>query len=195
MAWALDLARLRQAAPDSPPLFGVVLYTDAHANIKKVLRDQDYWEALNEMSGQQWAVFAVRAHPGRWDLPKVPPGSFGLFHPVWKEPAANHELLAAFEIDDTSILPTLVVFALENAESLRRIVIKLDDSTPEAAFESLRKSVQTVAAALQAVAPQGRTAPGLLLAAVENAVQRYRNKERLKSAYAVLKELRDWLPF
>ena len=45
-------------------VFGAIIYSDRHLHIKKLLRDEDYWRAFDEISGQRWAVFAARAIEG-----------------------------------------------------------------------------------------------------------------------------------
>ena len=194
MTWALDLARTRQAQDDSPPLFGVIIYTDSHPNVKKVLRDEDYWIALDEISGPKWAVFSVRAHPGGWEIPRMPEGMIGMLTQVWKEPSANRELLSAFELEDTKELPAVVVFVL-NGDELHRTVIPLDDSTSDAAVSSIKSAFTEVADALASLDPEALGDSHTVFGAVNRKLGAHRNKKRIEDAYRVLKELRDWLPF
>ncbi|WP_152601347.1 hypothetical protein [Erwinia oleae] len=60
-----------------------------------------YWSALDARSGSRWPIYCVKAHQGRCELPKMPPGTMGMMVPVWKEPSANKPLLEVFNIDDT----------------------------------------------------------------------------------------------
>jgi len=193
MTWALDLARHKQAGADSPPLFGVILYTNAHPNMKKVLRDEDYWNALDDISGPRWAIFSIRAHPGHVGPPDLPPNCVGMMFPVWKEPAANRELLTTFDLKDTEQLPALIVFVLEGA-SLHRTVVPLQEATLEDAYSSLKAVVAEIANALKAVSSENLANPEGVFAAVNYALQNYRDRRVLKRAYRVLKEVRDWLP-
>ena len=192
MTWVLDLARQRAADSDSPPLFGVIVYTDRHANLKKLLRDEDYWSALDEISGPKWAVFSVRAQPGQWSGPSFPPGTVGMMHMVWKEPAANRELVSAFELNDTNDLPAVVVFALDG-DTLYRASARIDESTLDAAYSSLKSVFAEVTRALETV-PDGLCDPAAIFAAVKASLRTQRNWQRVGDAYRVLKELRDWLP-
>jgi len=193
MTWALDLARRRQASDNPPPLFGVILYTDSHPNIKKVLRDDDYWRALDEMSGPSWAIFSVRAHSGHWEFPKSDPGVMSMLVQVWKEPSANREVLAAFELSDTKDLPALVVFTLRG-EALNRTVVPIDEDTLETAYASLKSVTTQVAKSLEALVSQPLVDPNQVFQAVNRSLRGYQNRKRIKDAYRVLKEVRDWLP-
>ncbi|MHB8122928.1 MAG: hypothetical protein ACYDG4_12320 [Desulfuromonadaceae bacterium] len=194
MSWALDLARVRQASSSTPPLFGVILYTDAHANIKKTLRDQDYWSALDEISGTKWAVFATLAFAGKWGCPELPLGAMGMMVPVWKEPSANQELIETFELSDTKQLPVVVVFVL-NGDELQRRVVPLDDSTLDTAFTSMREVFIKIADALDYIASENLNNPEGVFSAVDFALQDYKDKKNLKNAYRILKNLKEWLPF
>lgn len=193
MSWVLDLASHRSATEDWVPVFGVLVYTDTHANVKKMLRDDDYWAALDEVSGPVWAVFSVRALQGEWEMPRPPPGVVGLMQPVWKEPAANKELLEAFELRNTKDLPALVVFATVG-EELYQTAVKIDDSTVEGAYSSLKSALLTVSTAIERVRDTDRGDLDRILGAVERALRRERMWKRVRDAYRVLRELRGWLP-
>jgi len=41
-------------------LFGVLIYDERCADVKKLLRDQDYWDALDKASGPDFEIFAIR---------------------------------------------------------------------------------------------------------------------------------------
>jgi hypothetical protein len=149
MTWVVDLARQRAAEEPSPPLFGVIVYTDWHVHIKKILRDEDYWRAFDELTGPRWDVFSIRAHDGVWSAPSAPSRSFAMMRTVWKEPEANRELVDAFELDDTSDLPAVVIFHLAGKD-LSRTVVRIDDSNFDNAYESLKSVFVKVAAAWKA---------------------------------------------
>lgn len=39
---------------------GFIVYSLKHANVAKVVRDEDYWNELNAISGPNWPIFCVR---------------------------------------------------------------------------------------------------------------------------------------
>ncbi|MDY7012080.1 MAG: hypothetical protein SVX43_00535, partial [Cyanobacteriota bacterium] len=55
------------------PLFGLILFTRSHPHIVKVLRDRDYYAALNEISGDLLLVFAATLFEGSYKTPSPPP--------------------------------------------------------------------------------------------------------------------------
>ena len=41
-------------------IYGFIMYTQRHSYIIKVLRDDDFWNELDEISGANWPIFSVR---------------------------------------------------------------------------------------------------------------------------------------
>ncbi|MCR3937939.1 MULTISPECIES: hypothetical protein [Aeromonas] len=73
----------QKSKSDSVHLFGVIIYTNIHPNNKKVLHDDDYWQALHELTGDNLSVFSVRPAKGRYEFPRLPPGVFSMMVPIW----------------------------------------------------------------------------------------------------------------
>lgn len=136
-------------------VFGVVLYTEEHPYFVKVLRDEDFWRALNTKSGDRWAIFSIR--PERGELvtrfPEAPPGMMQMMIPIseWKEPRENRRLLEALELENTSELPLLVVFAAGPDAELLRAVFKLSGRSEEECYGSLEKAIVAAANAIKDV--------------------------------------------
>jgi len=118
-------------------LFGVILYTDKHPNIKKMLRDDDYWLALHEITGENFAVFSVRPEQGRYEFPKFPPGFIGMMIKIWKEPKDNQSLIELFEIKSTENLPLLLLFTEINGRYLS-VQLEISDSSAADAYNSTK---------------------------------------------------------
>lgn len=192
MSWLMDLAQQRAGGKDAPVLFGVILYTDRNAYVKKVLRDEDYWAAMSSISGPRWAVFSVRARSGKWEQGEIPQGGLGLFLPVWKEPEANRELLDLFELDDTQHLPALVIFLVEG-KSVDRVVCSIRGSTVEETYNSIGSLCATVSAAIDR-ASAVEADPTFIFASVKVSMQKDNAWQRLRQGYRVIKEIREWLP-
>ena len=199
MTWALELARNYVPRGETLPVFGVILYTDAHPNIKKVLRDDDYWAALDEISGPKWPIFSIRAEQGNYQISYRASGqgtgTLAMMIPVWDEPARNKELLEHFELKDTRQLPSLVVFTVGGGDELTRTSVPLSDESPEVAFNRLREVLSMTARAIDGIAEANRSDREGILTAIDFRLRDLGRGERMKKGYAFLKELRDWLPF
>jgi len=194
MSWALDLAKNYVPKEGSVPVFGIILYTNAHANIKKILRDADYWAALDEISGPKWPVFSIRALKGKYEYPTPPPGVRAMMLPVWKEPRENLTLLNLFKLKNTENFPCLAIFTISEKEEVDRIIISLNDKSPDSAFNRLREIMTLISKAIDGVKKENLSDGHVILSTINNSLKRYGHLERLKKGYKILKEIKSWLP-
>lgn len=146
-------------------LFGVLLYTDQHPNIKKVLRDDDYWLSFNELTGERFCVFSVKPAKGKYETPTFPKGFIGMMVQIWKEPAENKKLIELFEIEDTKDIPMLLLFTEIKGEFLK-IELKLDDSSRDAAYSSIKEQLEFSCNGLSRIKEENLNNPSGLYAAL-----------------------------
>ena len=111
-------------------------------------RYDDYWKAFDNVSGPLWAIFSIRSKQGYYEYPKSPEGTCALMVPIWKEPNDNLELLKEFEINSTKDLPILVIFSKDKDDNILKQTIKLDDSSSDKAYSSIKKSLELVTKAI-----------------------------------------------
>lgn len=122
-------------------IFGVILFTNLNPNIKKVLRDEDYWQSYEEITGDRFCVFSVKPIKGEYAVSSPPEGLSAFMIPIWKEPSENKKLLKLFELEDTKNLPMLLLFTHVQGEYLK-IELKLDDSTQDSAQNSIKEQLE-----------------------------------------------------
>jgi hypothetical protein len=194
MNWALQASKHFVPQSGEANLYGVVLYTDAHANIKKVLRDPDCWAAFDEVSGSQWAVLAIRAKQGKTGFPDFSHGTVGYMVPVWKEPRENRELLEAFELTSTEGLPSLVVFTEDPDGRVLRTVQKLDDSSADAAYSSLKDALSVIATAVSRVREEHLHDAEGVYTAVNYATRSAREWKTMKSVFSTWRAVKTLVP-
>lgn len=151
MNWVIDLSRTGKVDDGMANLFGVILYTDEHPHIKKVLQDDEYWSALNEISGPKWVVYATKAKEGKHCFPRISPGTFSMMLPVWKEPSENKKLLKDFNIESTEKLPLLVIFAEDESGDLYNKCIDIDDTDEQRSYDKLREVFELISRAIEEV--------------------------------------------
>lgn len=191
--WATQVAAHWKRRADVANVFGVILYTDAHANIKKVLQDPEYWRALDEKSGSLWPIFSIRPTPGRTEHPRFPRAVVGMMVPVWKEPQANRELLSDFGLDSTEHIPALVVFCLTEDEQVLSRVLRLSDASIDAAYNSLMEAVGLATRAVEAIALENRKDDIGAFGAINLAVQHREDWKKLKSGLGLFNTIRGIL--
>lgn len=130
------------------PLFGMLLFTEAHPHIVKMLKDVDYYSALDKISGSNLAFFITMLFRGEYVHPIPPPDILTKMVPVWKEPKQNMKVLPWFDIKDSRVLPLLVIFCHENRKIyFQKHLIKA--KSPEEAFNDLNDVLLRISASVQ----------------------------------------------
>lgn len=178
-------------------LFGLILYTDAHANIKKALRDEDYWKSFDNVSGPYLAVFSIRTPIHR----RTRDDDMGFMVSVLRDPGDNLTLLADLQLAPTQKLPGIVWLTRDEGDLLRCIV-PLNDRTEDAAYASIKESLVTAAEAVARVAEatDGGIRGGNLrnplgvFAALNFAIDNKRDVRRLKKAIKIWELIKDLKP-
>lgn len=128
---------------DQYSLFGLVLYSNAHPHIIKVLRDNDYWNALDEISGDSIAVMATRLFEGGYDFPNFKTGVLGKMIPIWEEPNKNKKLLKHFNIN-TSEKPIFIIFCRDESNEIIYYKINIKDDSVENTYSSLKNIIKLI---------------------------------------------------
>ena len=119
------------------PLFGIILFTEAHPHVVKMLKDKEYFVALDEISGEQVVVFATMLFRGEYTVPTPPPGSIAMMRMIWREPIENEKVLSWFGVKDSRELPLFVLFGVDGDELYyQKHSLKFD--SVESAFNSLQ---------------------------------------------------------
>ena len=130
------------------PLFGIILFTEAHPHVVMMLKDRDYYAALDEITGEQIAVFATMLFRGEYTYPSPPPGVLAHMVPIWKEPAENKKVLTWFDIRDSRALPLFVVFTVDGDELYYQLY-PLKSESPQEVFNSFREVLSAIGVRLQ----------------------------------------------
>jgi hypothetical protein len=153
------------------PLFGLILFTRSHPHIVKVLKDDDYYAALDEISGNLLLVFATmlfdreirtpNPSPEKYPLKTTkivtnePKGTFHIEHiehtvissgnmePIWVDPSENKEIMSWFNIKDSREFPLFVLFAFENSIMCYK-KYALRDSSVQEVFSSLEEVLSAI---------------------------------------------------
>jgi hypothetical protein len=149
-----ELVREIEAFEEDPSVvkvFGAIIYSDRHPYIKKVLKDNDYWRALDEISGQRWAVFSARATEGHVEIKGGgPPGSLSMLVSVWVEPRENRKLIEYLQIDSTQ-KPVFVIFTRLKTGEILKSILYLDDSSLENAYKRLGQIIGDLTSAVEKI--------------------------------------------
>jgi hypothetical protein len=194
MNWLNSMVKHYRGFDEVADIFGVILYTDEHANIKKVLRDEDRWTAFDKISGLHWIIFAIRPYKGEMVCPQKPPGTSARLVPIWKEPEENKELLEMFEIESTEKLPLLLVFVEDEEGKILKCSLKLKDSSIDNAYGSIKEALHLITNAVERVLPENRKISSGVFSAVRLAVTDYQDWKTFKNFINLISWVKNFIP-
>lgn len=117
--------------------FGFIIYTEENPNIIKLLKDDDYWNALDKASGEKFYIFTVKPTQGTREYPSMNNGMMGMMVKIWKEPKDNHKLLEVFEIKSTEELPLFFIFT-KVGPYLLKYSVKINEKNIDEALSQLK---------------------------------------------------------
>lgn len=177
-------------------IFGVILYTEANPLIVKLLRDEDYWKALDKNSGLRWPLFSVRAALGQTtiEIPRSKPGVMTLMRsiPIWNEPSQNENLLQFFGMEDTRDLPLLLVFMESFDGEILRISFKISGDTVEASYKSLNMAIQVIVGAIDRVTEENIKNTAEIFALMSSAHSQHVLVEKGKKVLSIVEWIKSW---
>ena len=171
--------------PTFVKVFGAIIYSDCHPHIKKVLRDEDYWRALDEISGQRWAVFAARAVEGHKEfMGGGPPGALLMMFQVWVEPSENKKLIEYLEIESTE-KPVFVIFSRLKTGKILKSNVSLDDSSSENAYKRLNKVIRDLTSAVEIIDSENIEDYESVFNAVDMTAREIRNLDAVRRVFGL----------
>ncbi len=115
-------------------IFGVILYTEEHPFIVKVLRDRDYWASLNART-KNWILYAIKPDDHFIHL-------------------TDDYLLPQMGVADSRELPLLVIVAIGPDCTLKQRSFRIDDADEVTAYRSIEKQINVITEAASRILPQ-----------------------------------------
>lgn len=185
------LIELRRRCDNSTSrIFGFIMYTRRHSYIAKVLRDVDFWNELDEISGPRWPIFAVQPlKQGHYQSP--PYDGIGMMVPIWVEPNENRKYLDVFSLKESSDLPCFVVFIWNDDDEMEQISFKLSNNNLEEAFDSIREIVSVISETERQILPKYRKTDRVFINAKEDLKAHFVRK-KIKDSFQYFSYLRDF---
>lgn len=152
----MGITQIRKICEQTPSrIFGFIMYTKKHAYITKVLRDNDFWGELDEISGANWPIFSVKPlHDGGYEYPRTNGNFLQMMIPIWKEPNENRKFLNVFSLDESKDLPCFVIFIWKDNDEIEQIIWKLSNKNTEEAFDSIREIVNIISETEELILPE-----------------------------------------
>jgi hypothetical protein len=130
-------------------LFGAIVYDETTAEIRKLLSDQTYWDALDKISGPDFEVFALRDKED-FELERVTSLDMLTIASASRSRSRgcyySHLLKDYFGIEETTLVyPSLVLFIVTKGEVKYSRLIPLENKTSEEYFQTFKRIFALIA--------------------------------------------------
>ena len=136
-------------------IYGFIMYTRRHSYIIKVLRDNDFWNELNEISGPNWPIFSIKPlQEGEYEMRGSDRGVFSMMTPIWKEPNENRKYLKFFSLEESKDRPCFIAFIWKDNNELEQVTWKLSNDSEQEAFDSIREVVNIISQTEALIQPE-----------------------------------------
>ena len=174
-------------------IYGFILYTDSNPYLIKVLRDNDFWNALDSISGSNWPIFSARPlQQGQMEVKGADTGYTGFMVQTWKEPSKNIPILKDFGLEDSQDLPLFVVFMWDDDDNLNEVAISIQGNDIDSVYHSLEEIVKAIAKVEDAVLPEYKGTVNVFRN-VKSELESLRLKHKIIKRGKILKRIADFL--
>lgn len=138
-------------------LYGFILYSRQHPFVAMALQNSFLWNALDDISGPRWPIFAVKPlEKGEYRTSSSRPGYTSFLVQTWVEPNSNLPILHDFGLSSSESLPCFVAFIWDDNNELQCISVPIKGKDPISVYHSIEEIVQVVAKAERNVLPEYR---------------------------------------
>lgn len=136
--------------------FGFIIYDETTPEYRKVLRDKDYWEALDRTSGDKMMIFALsdKADSRTEGLDTVE--FMTSFRPTKKikTKSYSHLLAAVFKDESLLVYPSVLFFQVYNGLIFNYRLVPLQRGDIWDSFSSVQGLFKSISQALERIAPE-----------------------------------------
>jgi len=134
-------------------VFAFVLYDAEHPEIRKVLSDHDYWNALDALSGDVLSVFCFHVR-GSQSKPSNERGIHSVDAPSGDD---QRQILTTYFKLNNPALPSVLFFQPREDGSFDHYLVTLKEETTEKAFIEIRTLLRLAIRSLSEVQPENRS--------------------------------------
>lgn len=156
-------------------IFGLIVYTEEHPYIIKVLRDNDYWASLNAKT-KNWILYAIKPDDDYSHLTK-------------------EYILPQLGINDSKELPLLVIVAIGLDRSFLQRSFQIDDKDENTAYRSIMEQVSIVTEAASRIIPEYRSSTNVHREAIKAIESELATKKWKKMTDAFVRLIKSLVGF
>lgn len=137
-------------------IYGFILYTRKNPYVVKVLRDDDFWNSLNDISGANWPIFAVKPHEQNHHVSRSysVPGALGFMVQTGVTLELNTKFLIDFGLSDYEDLPCFVAFMWDDNDNLQSITVPIRGNDISTVYSSIETIVRLISETESKILPE-----------------------------------------
>jgi len=172
--------------------FAFILFDYTHPEVRKVLEDQAYWDALDHISGVYLTVFSfhLKSRLKRRTNPRK--SNHGSNHdPGLEDP--NRFVDSRFGIKLPRSRPLLLFFQVRDHKISRRFIYELKADSVEIAFSEIRDALVDAVESVEHVLPEYRNNTEEIFREMENSLSQRKLLRKLSGIMKTVRHLKDWL--
>lgn len=175
-------------------IYGFIMYTRRHSYIIKVLRDNDFWNELNEISGPNWPIFSIKPlQEGEYKMPGNDRGIISsMMVPIWKEPNENRKYLKFFSLEESKDLPCFIAFIWKDNDELEQVTWKLSNNSEQEAFDSIREVVNIISQTETLILPEYKRTENIFRNVRQN-IEGVKSKRQLITRVKKILKIKEFL--
>lgn len=188
--FSVELLRDKCINESNSRIYGFILYTKGNPYVVKALKDQDFWDALDDLSGPNWIIFSVKPKPQQETyLLRKPCTRMKIVVPVNGE---NKKFLNFFGITDMDMLPCFMAFIWGDDGKLKTIACKIASEPETAVYKSLEEIVKIISK-VEAQIPEQEKTTELVFQKVEKALKMRNLKYVILDAIQTIRNIKDFI--
>jgi len=136
--------------------FSFILYDFENTQLSKILKDQDYWLALNQISGEYLTVFSLHYNPeAKIKRPNIAP--ILLTVPTdWNPSDGTNKLIKKYFGKIDVNYPAILFFQVNGNSVIDSILIELKEEEIEKAFLELKEYIKVAVDSLKRISIENR---------------------------------------
>ncbi len=166
--------------------FAFIVYNFKNPSISKVLKDHDYWEALNSISGKYLSVFyfdkpkkkcAQKMSTSRTDVIYCMTSVGKMLSPE----TVNDYIYKTFNLSENVASPFVVFFQTEGENITKCFVVKLKKEKVEESFLELKQHIKNAVESIEEVTPENSQNSQCIYSLIENGVKNGTVNEFIKT--------------
>ena len=162
--------------------FAFILYDFSDPQVKKMLDDDDYWRALDEISGQNLSVFSFHQIPRRSQREMRMMTSFSA------APRDDHytALWRYVGLERAPEIPSILFFQVERGEVIDSMVVQVRAQRVEDTFVEFKEVLRLAGQAVGKVKPENHGNAQAIFNLIKDRLRRRERSIRVRTAFSTV---------